>query len=112
MQAETVVTIGVGAKFPHMLVMVNGRRSAAVAWTMRDDGVEAIYPLPNGNNSGAVYARWLAARTGWDLSDMYFVNNWPGTPLTQHKADWHDTVNMFVTQVNYVSGYVCEASLQ
>ncbi|ENX5722604.1 hypothetical protein ACFQIM_005119, partial [Salmonella enterica] len=111
-QAETVDLVGVGAKFPHMLVMVNGGRRAAVAWTMHDDGVEAIYPLPHGNNTGAVFARWLAARTGWNLSDMYFVNNWPGTPLTQHKADGNDTVNMFVTQVNYVSGYVCEASLQ
>ncbi|EKY9210712.1 hypothetical protein RD125_004846, partial [Salmonella enterica] len=110
--AETVTDVGVGAKFPTMLVMVNGSRGAAVAWTMQDDGVESIYRLPTGNNAGATLARWLAAKTGWNLSDMYFVNNWPGTPLTQHKADGNDTENMFVTQVNYVSGYVCEASLQ
>lgn len=96
-----------------MLVMVNGKRSAAVAWTMQDDGVEPILPSPvvTGDASGVSLARWLPAVTGWNLSDMYFVNNWPGTPLTQHKADEHDTVNVFVTQVNYVSGYICAASL-
>ncbi|EHU9228196.1 hypothetical protein KZW45_004855, partial [Salmonella enterica] len=108
--AETELTVGVGAKFPYMLVMVNGKRTAAIAWTMHDDGVEAVYPDGDpDHNSGAVLARWLAASTGWNLSDMYFVNNWPGTPLAQHKADENDTVNRFVTQVNYVSGYVCEA---
>ncbi|EIF0164020.1 hypothetical protein LEV95_003596, partial [Salmonella enterica] len=111
--AETTATEGVGAKFPHMLVMVNGKRAAAVAWTMRDDDVDVIYPSPYGGPeaSGLTIARWLPAVTGWNLSDMYFVNNWPGTPLTQHKADENDTVNIFVTQVNYVSGYICAASL-
>ncbi|ECL5400790.1 hypothetical protein JGW78_004967 [Salmonella enterica] len=50
--------------------------------------------------------------TGWNVSDMYYVNNYPGTPLTLHKPDSNDTTNEFVTQVNYVSGYVCNASLQ
>lgn len=43
---------------------------------------------------------------------MYYVNNWPGTPLTQHKPDRNDTTNKYVTQVNYVSGYVCYARLR
>ncbi|EKC4657630.1 hypothetical protein OP103_004705 [Salmonella enterica subsp. enterica] len=111
--AETVDTFGAGAKFPHMLVMVNGKRAAAVAWTMLDDGLESVYPHDGhpGEADGVVFARWIAARTGWNLSDMYFVNNWPGTPVAQHKADENDTANMFVTQVNYVSGYICAASL-
>ncbi|EMW4459113.1 hypothetical protein AAE344_004769 [Salmonella enterica] len=50
--------------------------------------------------------------TGWNVSDMYYVNNYPGTPLTLHKPASNDTTNEFVTQVNYVSGYVCNASLQ
>ncbi|EMA5391975.1 hypothetical protein U3E07_004648, partial [Salmonella enterica] len=50
--------------------------------------------------------------TGWNVSDMYYVNNYPGTPLTLHKPYSNDTTNEFVTQVNYVSGYVCNASLQ
>ncbi|EIP9231986.1 hypothetical protein LT864_004777, partial [Salmonella enterica] len=101
-----------GAAFPPMLVMVNGSRSAATAWAMAEDG-------PNMATDGADYSKVkvsvghkIAADTGWNLSDMYFVNNWPGTPLTQHKPDRNDTTDEFVTQVNYVSGYVCNARLQ
>ncbi|ELJ8358410.1 hypothetical protein QYK79_004691, partial [Salmonella enterica] len=111
---ETVATLGAGAYFPHMLVMVNGKRSAAVAWTMRDNGTMHYGVNTSAANpiSGATIAQELPVSTGWNLSDMYYVNNWPGTPLTQHKADAHDDTNMFVTQVNYITGYVCEASLQ
>lgn len=56
--------------------------------------------------------RKIAKDTGWNLTDMYYVNNWPGTPLTLHKPDKTDMTNKYVTQVNYVSGYVCNASLQ
>ncbi|ELE3520625.1 hypothetical protein RC265_004830, partial [Salmonella enterica] len=101
-----------GALFPRMLVMVNGPRSSANAWSFIDDGPDAV-TFPGVGTEYDVAIGWKVADvTHWNLSDMYFVNNWPGTPLTQHKADRNDTTNKYVTQVNYVSGYVCHASLQ
>ncbi|ENY0944455.1 hypothetical protein ACFVGB_004770, partial [Salmonella enterica] len=100
-----------GAAIPRMLMVVNGKRTAATAWTLADDGADTQYDTARNKYYISIGHR-LAEVTQWDLSDMYFVNNWPGTPLTQHKADRNDTTNKFVTQVNYVSGYVCNASLQ
>ncbi|EHM5596452.1 hypothetical protein JXC95_004896 [Salmonella enterica subsp. enterica serovar Urbana] len=48
--------------------------------------------------------------TGWNLSDAYYVNNWPGTPYTLHKANGVVGYD-YVTQVNYITGYICAASL-
>lgn len=78
---------------------------------MQDDGPEYATEA-NGTRRRVTIGHNISADTGWNLSDMYFVNNWPGTPLTQHKSDRNDTTDEFVTQVNYVSGYVCNASLQ
>ncbi|EHQ2553388.1 Ig-like domain-containing protein [Salmonella enterica] len=100
-----------GAAFPRLLVMVNGSRSAATSWSMQDDGPD-VNTESNGTRIRVTVGHKIAADTGWNLSDMYFVNNWPGAPLTQHKSDRNDTTDEFVTQVNYVSGYVCNASLQ
>ncbi|ELL1626171.1 hypothetical protein Q6R85_005094, partial [Salmonella enterica] len=100
-----------GAAFPPMLVMVNGSRSAATAWAMHEDG-PSVATEDDYNRVKVSIGNKIAADTQWNLSDMYFVNNWPGTPLTQHKPDRNDTTDEFVTQVNYVSGYVCNARLQ
>ncbi|EMZ2082401.1 hypothetical protein ABDA80_004782, partial [Salmonella enterica] len=100
-----------GALLPLMLVMVNGSKSAAVSWSMTTDSIHDMYFPNEGKEYDVSLGDWLARVTQWNLSDMYFVNNWPGTPLTQHKADKDDTTNKYVTQVNYVSGYVCAAIL-
>ncbi|EHA7704967.1 hypothetical protein HLJ05_004602, partial [Salmonella enterica] len=100
-----------GARFPPLLVMVNGSRSAAVSWSMEKDGVDMAQE-DDYNRVKVSIGHKIAAVTQWNLSDMYFVNNWPGTPLTLHKPDKNDTTDEFVTQVNYVSGYVCNARLQ
>ncbi|HHR4330891.1 TPA: hypothetical protein ACS52A_004798, partial [Salmonella enterica] len=52
----------------------------------------------------------LAKVTQWNLSDAYYVNNWPGTPYTNHKGNG-DSAYHYVTQVNYITGYICAASL-
>ncbi|EKI1128811.1 hypothetical protein PB918_004901, partial [Salmonella enterica] len=103
-----------GTYFPRALYMVNGKRGAAIAWTMADDSVWRDDPYTGDpTNVGNVsLGWWLTFKTGWNLSDMYYVNNWPGTPLTLHKPDEKDDTDRYVTQVNYVTGYVCEASLQ
>ncbi|EBV5808413.1 hypothetical protein HU47_27260, partial [Salmonella enterica subsp. enterica serovar Abaetetuba] len=102
-----------GAAFPHVLVMVNGSRSAATAWSTLDDQPDAAtYGNPPSSALYVQIGQKIADDTGWNLTDMYYVNNWPGTPLTLHKPDRNDMTNMYVTQVNYVSGYVCEALLQ
>ncbi|WP_176210168.1 Ig-like domain-containing protein, partial [Salmonella enterica] len=89
-----------GADYPAGLAFVNGTRSAATSWTMAHDGTAGAH---------AIGLR-LAAVTGWNLSDAYFVNNWPGTPYTSHKGNG-DTAYPYVTQVNYVTGFICVASL-
>ncbi|ENF7898967.1 hypothetical protein ABRE78_004943 [Salmonella enterica] len=99
-----------GSLIPRLVVMVDGGGAASTAWSARDNP-----PIVESNNAGhtSVSIGWgLIRYTGWKLSDMYYVNNWPGTPLTQHKPAWNDTTNKYVTQVNYVSGYVCHASLR
>ncbi|EAQ0809581.1 hypothetical protein EX376_23040 [Salmonella enterica] len=99
-----------GSLIPRLVVMVNGGGNASTAWSARDN-----VPVITTNSEGrtSVSIGWgLLRDTGWKLSDMYYVNNWPGTPLTQHKPAWNDTTNKYVTQVNYVSGYVCHASLR
>ncbi|EJF9778834.1 Ig-like domain-containing protein, partial [Salmonella enterica] len=102
----------VGADLPQLLVLVNGPRSAATSWSLYTDGV-GLRNLGQGVVGYSVAIGWAIPKaTGWNVSDMYYVNNYPGTPLTLHKPDSNDTTNEFVTQVNYVSGYVCNASLQ
>ncbi|ELJ6736721.1 hypothetical protein QYK86_005189, partial [Salmonella enterica] len=98
-----------GSLIPRLVVMVNGGSAASTAWSTRDNPPTIIEDAGHFSVSiGYALIRW----TGWKLSDMYYVNNWPGTPLTQHKPAWNDTTNKYVTQVNYVSGYVCHASLR
>ncbi|EKN0608931.1 hypothetical protein PWE66_004810, partial [Salmonella enterica] len=102
----------VGADLPQLLVLVNGPRSAATSWSLYTDGA-GLRNLGQGVVGYSVAIGWAIPKaTGWNVSDMYYVNNYPGTPLTLHKPDSNDTTNEFVTQVNYVSGYVCNASLQ
>ncbi|EIJ8335256.1 hypothetical protein LJO76_005252, partial [Salmonella enterica] len=98
-----------GSLIPRLVVMVNGGSADSTAWSALDTRPTII------EDAGhfSVSIGWsLVMWTGWKLSDMYYVNNWPGTPLTQHKPAWNDTTNKYVTQVNYVSGYVCHASLR
>ncbi|MBA6280480.1 hypothetical protein FNX05_10890 [Salmonella enterica subsp. enterica serovar Irumu] len=100
-----------GAFLPRMLVMVNGSRHAATHWGIADTGVQYGAWDGAGYDSVSIGA-FLPGITNWNLSDMYYVNYRPGTPLASHKPDKNDTTDRYVTQVNYVSGYVCEASLQ
>lgn len=90
-----------GTEYPSGLVFVNGSRSAATAWLMDRDGIDG------GTSSIGAH---LHVITNWNLSDAYFVNNWPGTPYTAHKGNG-DTAYPYVTQVNYITGYICAASL-
>ncbi|ECS9353802.1 hypothetical protein K7N96_004685, partial [Salmonella enterica] len=90
-----------GTEYPAGLVFVNGSRYAATAWLMERDSIDA------GTSS---FGAHLHRITNWNLSDAYFVNNWPGTPYTAHKGNG-DTTYPYVTQVNYITGYICAASL-
>ncbi|EMB7482928.1 hypothetical protein VAA18_005021, partial [Salmonella enterica] len=101
----------VGASLPQLLVLVNGSRSAATAYSVRSD-VPDVHSTTGHLGFDLSIGHSIAYATGWNVSDMYYVNNWPGTPLANHKPASNDTTNEFVTQVNYVSGYVCNASLQ
>ncbi|EJK2399736.1 hypothetical protein NK556_004871, partial [Salmonella enterica] len=98
----------VGTYLPSALVFVNGSRNAATSWTAFRDGAtvdsnpRTFYELSIGKT--------LHDKTGWNLSDAYFVNNWPGTPYTKHKGDGNDAYH-YVTQVNYITGYICASSL-
>ncbi|EHO7207889.1 hypothetical protein Q1F26_004550, partial [Salmonella enterica] len=101
-----------GATLPQLLVLVNGTRTAATAYSVKED-LPDVWNRGQGKAGGNLaIGHAIPYATGWNVSDMYFVNNWPGTPLTLHKPASNDTTNEFVTQVNYVSGYVCNASLQ
>ncbi|MCT7066696.1 Ig-like domain-containing protein, partial [Salmonella enterica] len=97
-----------GTVLPSALVFVNGSRNAATSWTAFRDGATvdsqpaSFYELSIG--------KILHDKTGWNLSDAYFVNNWPGTPYTKHKGNGDDAYH-YVTQVNYITGYICAASL-
>ncbi|EFU7766931.1 hypothetical protein HSY10_004763, partial [Salmonella enterica] len=100
-----------GAFLPRMVVLINGGRHASTYWSL--DDYSADYNGYDGTEYKSIsIGSFLPSITGWNLSDMYYVNNWPGTPLASHKPDKYDANDQYVTQVNYVSGYVCEASLQ
>lgn len=99
-----------GTYLPSALVFVNGSRNAATKWYYDNEGPEI------NDYSGVDWTTelsigfWLHHVTNWNLSDAYYVNNWPGTPYTLHKADGSVGYE-FVTQVNYITGYICAASL-
>lgn len=97
-----------GAIYPSSLVFVNGKRAASTSWSMNKDGVtEATgYHVLMESSFGLL----LHNATRWNLSDAYYVNNWPGTPYTLHKGNG-DSAYHYVTQVNYITGYICAASL-
>ncbi|EIZ0408615.1 hypothetical protein MNQ41_004239 [Salmonella enterica] len=97
-----------GTKFPAALVLVNGSRRAATTW-------DWVYSAPyvqtyQGQTLSVDIGLDLHTDTGWNLEDAYYVNNWPGTPYTLHKGNG-DTRYHYVTQVNYITGYICAASL-
>ncbi|EBJ9052059.1 hypothetical protein NYI21_004084, partial [Salmonella enterica] len=98
-----------GSYIPAALVFVNGGRSSATSWTFARDRT-----LVDSNDGGIHYNNsiglTLHTATGWNLSDAYYVNNWPGTPYTLHKGNG-DSAYHYVTQVNYITGYICAASL-
>ncbi|EMY9309395.1 hypothetical protein ABCY03_004948, partial [Salmonella enterica] len=109
-EREKDAALNWGTLIPRLVVMVDGRGVASTAWSARD-----THPTVVDEHTGhkSISIGWsLVFNTNRNLSDMYYVNNWPGTPLTQHKPAWNDTTNKYVTQVNYVSGYVCHASLR
>ncbi|EAX6930212.1 hypothetical protein BIW83_24485 [Salmonella enterica] len=99
-----------GTYLPSALVFVNGSRNAATKWDYVNDGAEIV------NYSGGNWVREFSIGfrlhhvTRWNLSDAYYVNNWPGTPYTLHKGNG-DSAYHYVTQVNYITGYICAASL-
>ncbi|EGM4176802.1 hypothetical protein IRS23_004836, partial [Salmonella enterica] len=97
-----------GTWYPSALVFVNGKRGASTAWTMDDDGVD--YHQGYHALLESSFGLRLHTSTGWNLSDAYYVNNWPGTPYTNHKGNG-DSAYHYVTQVNYITGYICAASL-
>ncbi|EMC6097005.1 Ig-like domain-containing protein, partial [Salmonella enterica] len=104
-----------GVYLPVALLMVNGARSASTWWAAFEGGTGGLdhdRQTYTGAATSTSMGRSVPDGTNWNVSDMYYVNNWPGTPLTLHRPDKSDTTNRYVTQVNYVSGYVCEASLQ
>ncbi|MHI84372.1 hypothetical protein EEM37_24330 [Salmonella enterica] len=93
-----------GALIPGQLVLLNGSHSAAVGYDIRDAGA-----IDQGSTWRHIGTN-LHTKTNWNLSDMYYVNNWPGTPYTDHKGNG-DSQYPYVTQVNYVTGYICAARL-
>ncbi|EOF6482094.1 hypothetical protein ACK1DB_004716, partial [Salmonella enterica] len=93
-----------GTYIPSQLVLLNGSRSAAIGYDSRD--AQAIDEGATWRHIGTS----LHTLTNWNLSDMYYVNNWPGTPYTDHKGNG-DSRYPYVTQVNYVTGYICAARL-
>ncbi|EDI8994201.1 hypothetical protein GEM35_25215 [Salmonella enterica] len=97
-----------GTKLPAAMVFVNGGRSAATSWTAMADGFETSGDVASNAEISVGYR--LHDSTRWNLSDAYYVNNWPGTPYTQHKGNG-DSAYHYVTQVNYITGYICAASL-
>ncbi|EOG5331449.1 hypothetical protein ACLEV3_004856, partial [Salmonella enterica] len=102
-----------GTKLPTGLVFVNGGRAAATAWSIANSGLKMSTSTMPG---GQVWAETVSigttlhTATNWNLSDAYYVNNWPGTPYTTHKGNG-DANYPYVTQVNYITGYICAASL-
>ncbi|MBA6283667.1 hypothetical protein FNX05_27635, partial [Salmonella enterica subsp. enterica serovar Irumu] len=98
-----------GTIMPAALAFVNGSRGAATTWTFAYNGPEVWTP-DYFTTYGVGIGTQLVNSTGWNLSDTYFVNNWPGTPYTLHKAG-NDPVYWYVTQTNYITGYICAARL-
>lgn len=96
-----------GTLFPSALVFVNGSRGASASYSNASDGVGREMGV---NHILKLYFGYDLIPTGWNLSDAYFVNNWPGTPYTNHKGNG-DANYPYVTQVNYITGYICAASL-
>ncbi|EOF5249242.1 hypothetical protein ACK1LK_004807, partial [Salmonella enterica] len=97
-----------GTVIPGALVFVNGSRSAATKWTYEGDYVDTWPGVDDYKEYSIGYRLYTTTR--WNLSDAYFVNNWPGTPYTSHKGNG-DSAYHYVTQVNYITGYICAASL-
>ncbi|EIB0653252.1 Ig-like domain-containing protein, partial [Salmonella enterica] len=97
-----------GTKLPSALVFVNGSRSAATSWSDYENGFDVSGQV--GSNVEVSVGYRLYDWTRWNLSDAYYVNNWPGTPYTLHKGNG-DSAYHYVTQVNYITGYICAASL-
>ncbi|EGS4230789.1 hypothetical protein I5X98_004945 [Salmonella enterica] len=97
-----------GTLLPSALVFVNGSRGEARKWDTLNDGP---YTQTGGTPWIEVSIGYrLHEVTQWKLSDAYYVNNWPGTPYTDHKGNG-DSAYHYVTQVNYITGYICAASL-
>ncbi|EJS8185672.1 hypothetical protein NWJ04_004849, partial [Salmonella enterica] len=74
-----------GTFYPSALVFVNGKRHAAISWTMNKN-----LPVQTSGQHGVIESSFglvLHTATGWNLSDAYYVNNWPGTPYTKHKGN-------------------------
>ncbi|EGS1585055.1 hypothetical protein PXY93_004999, partial [Salmonella enterica] len=87
-EALNDITIGryhLGTTLPSALVFVNGSRGAATKWDWSNDGPTTEYGSPNPVKLSIGLK--LSETTQWNLSDAYFVNNWPGTPYTDHKGN-------------------------
>ncbi|ENZ2882138.1 hypothetical protein ACGGW2_005073, partial [Salmonella enterica] len=97
-----------GAYYPSALVFVNGKNNASISWTMNRNLPRQVTGQHGVTESS--FGLVLHDATGWNLSDAYYVNNWPGTPYTSHKGNG-DPAYHYVTQVNYITGYICAASL-
>ncbi|EIU1558060.1 hypothetical protein L4G50_004894, partial [Salmonella enterica] len=97
-----------GTILPAALVFVNGGQGEARKWDSINDGPYTEYGGTPWIEVSIGYR--LHEVTQWNLSDAYYVNNWPGTPYTNHKGNG-DSAYHYVTQVNYITGYICAASL-
>ncbi|EMN7253609.1 hypothetical protein WB859_004764 [Salmonella enterica] len=102
-----------GTEMPSAVVFVNGSRNAATKWDWVNDGA-LVDTDSSGGNTWPIEVSigwWMQKTTAtWNFADAYYVNNWPGTPYTLHKANG-DSAYDYVTQVNYITGYICAASL-
>ncbi|EDT7013497.1 hypothetical protein UJ81_005132 [Salmonella enterica subsp. enterica] len=111
--AATGGLIKVGTRIPSAMVLVDGTHGKVAYYEPAIDGVDYTEETAgSGNYNRVAIGRRIPAVTGMGLADMYSVARWPGEGSTGHKPDKTDTDYLFVTQVNYVTGYVCEASLQ
>ncbi|EBK5923292.1 hypothetical protein EKA58_24610, partial [Salmonella enterica subsp. enterica serovar Panama] len=97
----------VGMKFPDYVEFVNGEKGISANWSMSVDGA-TMNSVGHSLEIGIGYT--LSTATSWDLSDAYYVNSVPGTPYASQKGngDWN---YIYVTQVNYITGYICAARL-
>ncbi|EAX6201478.1 hypothetical protein BE856_25670 [Salmonella enterica] len=109
----TASIIHAGPEIPYVMVLVDGAHGKVAYYQPATDGVDYTEAAAgSGIYNRVAIGRRLAAVTGMSLADMYSVSRWPGEGSTGHKPDKTDTDYLFVAQVNYVTGYVCEASLQ